>query len=186
MLTALACVVAVGLLVAVFVFGRRRAGYSHVRHTISELGEVGARDQRRVGWGVFLPVGLGCLVLSVLASSASGPPPVVAGMRLLAASLAAGYLVAALFPCDPGSPLQGSWRQGIHNLGGGAEYVGGAASLVVLAPTLGQAALGAAAVVGLGTIALSIPGTPGRGAVQRVVETVLVAALVAGTRLLET
>lgn len=185
MLTSLACLVAGGLLVAVIVFGRRRSGYSHVRDTISELGEVGAPDQRRVGWGVFFPVGLGCLVLSVMASSASGPPPLVAGTRLLAASLAAGYLVAALFPCDPGSPLQGSWRQGIHNLGGGAEYVGGAASLVVLASTLGQSALGAAAVVGLGTVALSLPGIPGRGATQRVVESVLFGTLTISVWLLE-
>lgn len=39
-------------------FGRRRMGYSHLRHTISELGEQGAADMQRVSWGLFFPVGL--------------------------------------------------------------------------------------------------------------------------------
>lgn len=43
----------------------------------------------------------------------------------LSACLGIGYLVAAIFPCDVGSPSTGGGRQQIHNLGGVVEYAGG-------------------------------------------------------------
>ena len=46
----------------------RKAGYSHVMHTISEIGELGARDQRFVALGLFLPVGL-CLLFVACGST---------------------------------------------------------------------------------------------------------------------
>ena len=33
-------------------------------------------------------------------------------------------MFSALFPCDPGSPLSGSTKQTIHNIGGFIEYGG--------------------------------------------------------------
>jgi hypothetical protein len=178
MLTVFATIIAASLLICIVVFGRRREGYRHARHTISELGEQGAADHGRVRWGVFLPVGLGCMAVAALASTATGPAGLTLGARVLAGSLGAGYLIAALFPCDPGSPLQGGWRQGVHNLGGGVEYVGGALGLLILSPELGQVASAGAVIVVLGTIGVSWPGLPWRGAVQRLVESVLFGSLI--------
>ncbi|MBD9358367.1 hypothetical protein [Methylomonas albis] len=41
------------------------------------------------------------------------------------------YVFGAVFPCDPGSPLIGSWRQQIHNLFGTFEYLGGGFRLLL-------------------------------------------------------
>jgi len=155
------------LAIAIVMAARRRADYSHRRHTISELGETGSRDEAVVGYGVFLPVGLVVAAAAVLAGGtwpAAGP----------AAAIAAGYCVAALFPCDPGSPFDGSWKQGLHNLGGGIQYVGGALSLLAL----GEDSV-LFRVAGFGVFAavpfVSFPG-PFRGAVQRIAEILLFAS----------
>lgn len=39
-------------------FGGRRPGYSHLRHTISELGETGSPLGKRVSYFGFVPIGL--------------------------------------------------------------------------------------------------------------------------------
>lgn len=58
---------ATGYLSALLVIiGMRWPRYSHIRHTISELGEVGAPDQRFVAFGVFLPVGALLLLVAHL------------------------------------------------------------------------------------------------------------------------
>ena len=185
MLTILAATIAASLLVSVAAFGRRRDSYRHLQHTISELGEWGAADQGLVNWGVFLPVGLGCMAVAALTFTATGSADLILGTRVLAGSLGAGYLIAALFPCDPGSPLRGGWRQGVHNLGGGIEYVGGTFALLILTSELSQVALAGAVIVGLGAIWLSWPGLPWRGGVQRLVESVLFGSLILSTWLLE-
>jgi hypothetical protein len=161
------------LLVALLYFPRRRPGYSHVRHTISELGEAGSRDGRVVSLGVFLPVGL------LLGAAALFTREVHPNAALLAACVGVGYAVAAFFPCDPGSPLQGSARQGVHNLGGAVEYVGGTLALWRLGETGTVGYQAAAAVVGLATVGLSLTGLFAvRGLIQRVAEAVLFTALV--------
>lgn len=114
--------------------GPRKAGYRHLRHTISELGEVGAPDQRLVAWAVFFPVGMAFLPGALLLAPTA--PPVAA----LSACIAIGYLVAAVFPCDPGSPASGTARQGVHNIGGAVEYVGGGVALLVAAERFGGSA----------------------------------------------
>ena len=101
------------LFALLFFVGAKKSGYSQVRHTISELGEVGAPHERFVAVGVFLPVGLLLLLVAYLTL------PLGSETAALAWCIAVGYLVAAMFPCDVGSPLSGSWRQAIHNLGGG-------------------------------------------------------------------
>jgi len=45
---------------------------------------------------------------------------------------AAGYLLAALAPCDTGCPAGGSVRQAVHNLGGVLEYLGGGLGLLLI------------------------------------------------------
>ena len=155
-----------------FIIGSRRPSYDHIRHTISELGEFGTREQRLVALGVFLPVGVLLLIVSYLLRPFGQPA------ALLALCVGIGYLVAAAFPCDPGSPLQGSPRQALHNLGGAVEYIGGALALFRLSETLGQPYRVAGSVVLGGAIALSIPGIAAvRGLIQRVAELCLFGGL---------
>lgn len=113
----LTTVTALYLVSSMLLLAAYRPGYRAIRDTISELGETGARHGRLAAYGVFLPVGLMALALAWLrhGSSAAG----------LALCIAVGYLAAAAFPCDPGSPARGTWRQSLHNLGGLVEYWGG-------------------------------------------------------------
>jgi len=161
------------LFAAILLSALRRPGYSHIRHTISELGEVGSADGRFVSLGVFGVVGLALAGVALLTRK-SAPD-----VSQLAVCLAVGYVVAALFPCDPGSPLQGSARQSIHNLGGGVEYLGGTLALWKLSELQGIGFQVAAVVVGLATLGISVRALfPIRGLVQRVAEVVLFSALV--------
>lgn len=163
--------IAIGLTCGIVVFGRRKPGYDHLRHTISELGERGARDARAVAVGLFLPVGLG---LAVLAVSQWNRAPEAAA---LAACVAAGYLGAVMWPCDQGSPLQGSFSQGMHNLAGGIEYIGGALVLARLGEDFPPFST-AAAVVGGVALILTVPQAASvRGIAQRLGEAVLFASL---------
>lgn len=157
-------------------FAARRADYRHVRHTISELGHKGAADSKLVSWGLFFPVGV-CLVAVWFIHRETAP---------LAATLAAvmgiGYAGAALFPCDPGSPWKGSVSQGLHNLAGGIQYVGGALVLWQLGQADGVfTAL--ALVVAAGTLFVSLaPLGRWRGAAQRAAELALFAGLALALR----
>ncbi|MDO8439227.1 MAG: DUF998 domain-containing protein [Telluria sp.] len=156
------------------VLGRRKCGYRHIGHTISELGETGAPDQRLVAYGLFLPIGLAMGLVAWMVAPAS---PATAA---LAAAIAIGYLGAAQFPCDPGSPISGSFRQAMHNLLGGVQYVGGALALMRLAE-IDEIAFKAASFALFGTAILltflSSDGKGVRGLVQRVGEVVLFASL---------
>jgi hypothetical protein len=186
LLTALLCTLFLG--VGIVSFASRIPGYSHRRHTISEVGETGGPYWRLVGMGLFLPVGLCCLALARWFDETGAPKDLTRGASMLALSLAVGYLVAAFFPCDPGSPLQGSWRQGVHNLGGGAEYVGGARGLWLMGhslrastseSTIGTTFIVGACLVGSAVIVLSTPAlSPWRGVTQRVAELVLFVGLI--------
>lgn len=160
------------LFVSLHVLARRKPGYSHVRHTISELGEVGAPDQCFVAWGLFFPVGLALLPAGYLFQASI---PAVAG---LAVCIAAGYIVASFFPCDPGSPVSGSARQGIHNLGGAIEYIGGGFSLIWAAELFGfPFKLAGFAVLGAAFALTVLPSDSFRGLVQRIAEVCLFGSL---------
>jgi hypothetical membrane protein len=158
------------LLVAILIYGRRKPGYSHIAHTISELGEAGTPDQRAVALGVFLPVGL--LLAAVACVIGIASPPQFA----LAACLAAGYVVAGLFACDAGSPPFGSFRQTVHNLGGAIEYGGGALSLMWLAESQGQLFRVAGVMVAMAMVAVSFE-SGFRGGIQRIAEMCLFGGL---------
>ncbi len=146
-------------------FGRRKPGYNHVVHTISELGEMGAPNARAVAWLVFLPIGLLQFVVTAL-HIASDP-----AIGLVSACIGVGYVVAAVFPCDPGSPVSGSWRQVIHNLGGGVEYVGGGLGFLNAARQFGVAfeVLGYA-ILAVALALTVLPRTSVHGLVQRLGE----------------
>lgn len=170
---ALVTVVAIWLTCGIVIFGRRKPGYDQVRHTISELGERGARDARIVAFGLFLPAGIGLAAVAILSDERS--PESAA----LAAAVAIGYLGAVVFPCDPGSPMQGSFSQAMHNLAGGIQYIGGALALASLGecePIYSTPAV----IVGIVAVILTVPQTVRiRGAAQRVGELVLFASLAA-------
>lgn len=173
---------AVGIgLIPLLHYSRRRPGYSHLRDTISELGEFGAPDARAVARAWFAPTGLA--VWAFVAALAQALPPDDAVRRGLAlfAGLGAGYLGAALFPCDPGAPFGGSLRNHLHNLFGAIGYLGGAAGLIALGEAFaGHAAFGGIAeatrLLGMGVffgiLPLSFP-SPVRGLVQRLMEAAL-------------
>lgn len=163
---------AIYLVAGIVILAPKKPNYSHAIHTISELGEVGAPQQQFVAIGVFLPVGLLLLTVAYLLYPAS------VGAAALALCIAIGYLVAVAFPCDPGSPVSGSARQAVHNLGGAVEYIGGGFALVHLAESLGQPFKAAGFIV-LGTaVALTVlPARSVRGGVQRVGELCLFAGL---------
>lgn len=105
------------LATSTIVLARRRSGYSHVRHTISELGERGAVDEKLVAFGLFLPVGISMAIVAFFVQS--NEPA-----AMLAFALAVGYGGSALFPIDAGAPPIGSWKNGLHSLAGAIQYIG--------------------------------------------------------------
>jgi hypothetical membrane protein len=156
------------LFACLFRLAPRKPGYSHLLHTISELGEIGTPDQRLIAWGVFLPVGLAFLPGALLFRNSA---PSIAALCLC---VAVGYIVAAVFPCDPGSPVSGSARQAVHNLGGAIEYIGGGFSLFAAAESFGAPCRIASFVVLAVAAALTLlPAGAPRGLVQRIGETAL-------------
>ena len=159
------------LAVAVLIGAARRPDYFHQRHTISELGERGSVFERIFSLGIFLPIGFLLAAAGLMALDSDRPT------AALALCIAGGYLSAALFPCDSGSPLGGSWRQGLHNLGGAVQYLGGALALMLIAETHGPVFRLTGLAVGAIAILISFPG-PVRGALQRAAETLLFSALI--------
>jgi hypothetical protein len=168
----LSLVASIYLVVSAFFSANRQPGYSHVRQTISELAEYGSDHTRKVSLLVFLPVAILLGIVAWILHSAH--PPIAA----LALSVAVGYGLSAIFPCDPGSPLTGSVRQAIHNLGGGIEYVGGAFSLLWISESTGPEFRVAGILVAASAILLSFQSRV-RGIIQRIAETCLFASLLA-------
>ncbi|HPN80524.1 DUF998 domain-containing protein [Dokdonella sp.] len=160
------------LFASLFALAPHKVGYSHIKHSISEIGEIGAPNQRFVAFGLFLPIGLALLLVAYLARPAS---PAVAALALC---VAIGYIGAAAFPCDPGSPLLGTARQVLHNLAAAVEYAGGGFALMKLSESFGQPFKAAGFVV-LGTaVALAVlPSNSVRGIIQRIAETCLFGGL---------
>lgn len=170
--TAVTAIAAIYLFVSLIALAPRKAGYSHIKHSISEIGEIGAPDQRFVAFGLFLSIGLVLLLVAYLVRPAS---PAAAALALC---IAIGYIGAAAFPCDPGSPLFGTARQVLHNLAGAVEYAGGGFALMKLSESFGQPFKAAGFVV-LGTaVALAVlPSNSVRGIIQRIAEACLFGGL---------
>ena len=99
-------------------------GYSHLSQLISELGATGAPYSLWVRLGGFLPAGLLLLAFCVLAFNVIPRSRPVSISLFGLALYAAGYLVAATFPCDAGCrPEEPSASQLIHNAGGLVGYL---------------------------------------------------------------
>jgi hypothetical protein len=131
---------AVALALAVPLLGARcEPAYSHCAQFISELGARGARCGELVSLTGFAPTGALVLAFSFAAA------PLLPRSRAASAGLAglacvgAGYLLSAVFPCDPGCPSTGSPSQAIHNLAGLVEYAGASFGLCALAIALRRA-----------------------------------------------
>jgi len=107
--------------------------YNAVRQTISELGAADTPMANRINYALFLPVGL-LQWLAVMLQRSVYPQQCRLERRalLLFSWVGLAYALCAVFPCDPGSPLIGSWRQQIHNVLGSLEYIGGGAGLILL------------------------------------------------------
>ena len=112
-------------------YGNRKPGYSHVRDTISELGETGSPVGRPVSYVGFLAIGV--LLWLFLIVAAHVVPPGSAKAFWALSLVGAGYVGGAILRCDPGAPVVGSWSNGFHNLFGFGEYVGAAAETTIFA-----------------------------------------------------
>ena len=155
-------------------FGSRKPGYSHLRHTISELGEVGSPDGRSVSVG-FLVTGVLLWLFSFVAAAALPLEPTE--VFYLLALVGLGYVGGAIFRCDPGAPLVGSWRNTFHNIFAVLEYVGAAGAFTTLKRSefwspLSEPMSYAGGLVLVCLWAISFPH-PYRGLVQRVAESII-------------
>ena len=99
-------------------YAKKRKAYNHFRYSISELGELGSEYEKQVSFFIFLPVGLGCLIISIFAYTNNYQAAFLSG------AIGLSYLLSAFFPCDPGTPLLGTWKNSIHNIVGGVCYAG--------------------------------------------------------------
>jgi len=160
------------LLVGTIWFGLKKPGYSHIKHTISELGEVGATHQKQVAWYFFTPLGLLCIYIALSVYSVNIPS------AILALSISLGYLGSAIFPCDRGAPIYGTWRNTIHFIFGAVGYVSGGIALMVISEDFGQPFNFFGFIVLNSALAIALlPPNMGRGAIQRISEICLFGGL---------
>lgn len=169
------CSIAILYLIAGnFYFGNNLKGYSLIKHTISELGETGSIYEKQVGFGLFLPTGILLAVAGLIENHDTNTMG-------LALSLAIGYIVATFFPCDPGSPSSGTWKQQLHNLGGFIEYAGSIVFIMKAAEDDLQLWFVPFKTIGIIVIICiiitAVPKNPARGLAQRIAELLLFACL---------
>jgi hypothetical membrane protein len=172
------------MVLMVVIAGSLTPGYSHVSQFISELGARGAPHELSVRFAGFLPMGMLLLAFCWFAYAAlprsTGTTWGLFGLALYAA----GYLVAAAYPCDLGCrPARPSASQMIHNAGGLLGYVLAPAFLLTLARAtrawpnaerLSTAGYVAAALALVGLLTLS-PASPFVGVSQRLLEIAVLA-----------
>lgn len=165
------------LFVSILYFGHKLSAYRHLKDTISELGERGSVFEKQVGYGVFLPVGLLLIFAGAMLYLTRLESDLLKNLSGLMACVGAGYAIAAIFPCDPGSPASGSsTRQHIHNMGGFIEYAGGAffllraSEMIPILSTIGYAVI-------ICTIFISVT-TFWRGLIQRIAEVALFGSII--------
>jgi hypothetical protein len=161
-------------------FGRQKPGYSHVRDTISELGETGSPVGGRVSYVGFMLIGI--LLWLFLIVAAQVVPSEAAESFLFLSLIGAGYVGGAIFRCDPGAPPFGSWQNGLHNLFGFGEYAGAAGGFAILKESdywspLSSVMEYAGGLVAVCLLGISFPN-PFRGFIQRVAETTIFSGIV--------
>jgi hypothetical protein len=149
-----------------------------VRHTISELGEVGSPVAVDAAVGFVAIGGLVWLFLASVASTSSLVPPDALWLLSL---VGVGYVGGGVFACDRGAPALGTTGNTVHVVCGVLEYVGAAAAFAVLSREAAWASITpvlsyATPVVLVCLWGISIPH-PLRGLVQRVAEVLIFAGL---------
>lgn len=164
-------------------------GYSHLAHFISELGARGAPHEMLVRFVGFLPAGLLLCFFAWVAARAL-PASRLASVGFVGIAVyAAGYAVAAFFPCDAGCrPASPSPSQVVHNIGGLAGYAMAPVAMLCLglaarrwpsgrglSATAFVVAVAVAALLGL--LSLS-PKSPWVGASQRLIEAAMLSWIV--------
>lgn len=161
------------------ILGLLTAGYDARTDYISELGATGAPYAAVMNYVGFLPAGLAIMVAIVLLWRSLAPSRMTRLGLVCLSGVAIGYLVAFLFPCDAGCPVQGSTKQMLHNAGGLIEYLGGVIGLFLLYfgsrgadhSGLSRATMIAAYVAAFGVIVLFSGGLEDvLGAAQRLVD----------------
>jgi hypothetical protein len=161
-------------------FARRKPGYSHLRHTISELGEIGSPIGRSVSYFGFVSTGI-LLWLFLLVAAAAVPNGDADALYPLSL-VGAGYFFGGIFRCDTGAPFVGSWRTILHNIFGGLEYLGAAGAFTTLKHSafwspLSEILAPAGIFVFVSFLGMSFPH-PYRGLIQRVAETIIFGGVV--------
>jgi hypothetical protein len=161
-------------------YGSRKPGYSHIRDTISELGETGSPVGRRVSYVGFKAIGV--LVWLFLIVAADVVPNESAEAFWALSLIGAGYVGGAIFRCDPGAPPFGSWQNGLHNLFGFGEYAGAAGGFAMLKESdywspLSSVMEYAGGLVAVCLLGISFPN-PFRGLIQRIAETTIFLGIV--------
>jgi hypothetical protein len=161
-------------------FGSRKPGYSHVRDTISELGETRSPVGGRVSYVGFIAIGV--LLWLFLIVAARVVPSEAAESFWLLSLVGAGYVGGAIFRCDPGAPPFGSWQNSLHNLFGFGEYAGAAAGFAMLKESNYWSPLSSVMEYAGGLVAVCLLGIsfphPFRGLIQRVAETAIFVGIV--------
>jgi hypothetical protein len=161
-------------------FGSRKPGYSHIRDTISELGETGSPVGGVVSYVGFIAIGV-LLWLFLIVAEATVPSEAAEPFWMLSL-VGAGYVGGGIFRCDPGAPPFGSWQNGLHNLFGFGEYAGAAGGFAMLKESdywlpLSSVMEYAGGLVAVCLLGISFPN-PFRGLIQRVAETTIFAGIV--------
>ena len=113
-------------------FARRIVDYSATCNTLSELGSMGSPYKNAVANVYFLPLALANITFLLTAYFLFADLFNNFLPLILMSFVSVGYLVAAVFPSDQGSPMKGSVRNQIHNLGGFFEYIGSGLGLILL------------------------------------------------------
>lgn len=121
-----------------FVGAAIKPGYSQLSNFISEYNATGTAHAGLLSYAGFAAVTL--LLAGFLA--AARPFVRVSGISRLGLVLLwaapLGFAQAALFPCDAGCPLEGSWSQDMHNLFSVVSYMATGIAMILLsrAPVL--------------------------------------------------
>jgi hypothetical membrane protein len=114
--------------------GANFPNYSHASQFISELGAEGAPNARLINLAGFLPAGLLITAFAFLARRSLPRSGATTFGMIGLVFFALGYLVAVVFPCEPGChPAEPTLSQAVHNLFGLAGYLVAPPSLFVLA-----------------------------------------------------
>jgi hypothetical protein len=160
-------------------YGSRKPGYSHLRHTISELGETGSPVGENVSYRGFISIGISLWLFLAMAASLL---PSQSDVFFMLSLVGAGYVGGGAFRCDPGAPATGSWRTALHNIFGALEYFGAAAAFFALKRSefwspLSEVMTFAGGIVIFCLAGLSFPH-PFRGLIQRIAEATIFGGVV--------